>query len=171
LSQFKLLPGYIVSIFNPQHPFIAFTSVKEKQLPQTDNTQFRIILKETSIVQPNIISYLSLDSCGFVDVGASSFTAGQVCSLQLLLGLAGEVFLGSGSAETHEHIFNVSNLEFPHPGGPSQSQSYITTAGQSDLVLGTHLGLATSFSSFFYHFQTVAGLLIRGTLSNERSGL
>jgi hypothetical protein len=39
-------------------------------------------------------------------------------------------------------------------------------------VSGTHLRLATKFSqSLFNYFWTVAGLLMWGTLSDEKSGL
>jgi hypothetical protein len=46
------------------------------------------------------------------------------------------------------------------------------SVGQSVLVSGTHLGPATNFSpSLFNYFQTVAGLLMWGALSDERTGL
>jgi hypothetical protein len=51
----------------------------------------------------------------------------------------------------------------------SQSQRYITA---SVLVSGTHLGPATNFSpSLFSYFWTVAGLLMWGAFSDEKSSL
>jgi hypothetical protein len=47
---------------------------------------------------------LPSDSCGFVDVGALSLTIGRVCRLNLLLGLASAVILGSESRGTRDHI-------------------------------------------------------------------
>jgi hypothetical protein len=54
--------------------------------------------------------------CYFV---APSLTRGRVCNLlvQLLLGLARAVTLGSKSRRTHDHIL-LSNLRLPWPGGP-----------------------------------------------------
>jgi hypothetical protein len=47
------------------------------------------------------------------------------------------------------------------------------SVGQSILVSGTHLGLMANFSSLFSwnYLQTVAGLIIMGVLSDERTGL
>jgi hypothetical protein len=54
--------------------------------------------------------------CYFV---APSLTRGRVCNLlvQLLLGLASAVTLGSKSRRTHGHIL-LSHLRLPQPGGP-----------------------------------------------------
>jgi hypothetical protein len=53
-----------------------------------------------------------------------------------------------------------------------QSQSYITSDSQSVLVSGTHPGPATNFSHSLYHyFYTLAGLLMRGAHSDEKSRL
>jgi hypothetical protein len=48
-----------------------------------------------------------------------SLTRGRICNLlvQLLLGLARAVTLGSKSRRTHEHIL-LSHLRLPQPGGP-----------------------------------------------------
>jgi hypothetical protein len=62
------------------------------------------------------ISFRQLRVCYFV---APSLTRGQVCNLliQLLLGLARAVTLGSKSLRTHGHIL-LSHLRLPQPGGP-----------------------------------------------------
>jgi hypothetical protein len=56
---------------------------------------------------------------------APSLTRGWVCNLlvQLLLGLARAVTLGSKSRRTRDHIF-LSHLRLPQPGGPG-SRIYI----------------------------------------------
>jgi hypothetical protein len=41
-----------------------------------------------------------------------------MCSLQLLLGIASEVFLGSEYPRDPRTYFAVSNLRLPQPGGP-----------------------------------------------------
>jgi hypothetical protein len=58
------------------------------------------------------------DDCGFLDVGALSLTRGWVCNLlvQLLLGLARAVTLGSKSRRNHDHIL-LSHLRLPQLGG------------------------------------------------------
>jgi hypothetical protein len=65
------------------------------------------------------ISFRQLRLCYFV---APSLTRGRVCNLlvQLLLGLAREVTLGSKSRRTHGHIL-LSHLRLPQPRGPSSS--------------------------------------------------
>jgi hypothetical protein len=60
------------------------------------------------------------DSCVFVDVGVPSLMREQVCSLQLLLGLASTIILGSESHRTHDHIllskiWDTPNLESQVP--------------------------------------------------------
>jgi hypothetical protein len=62
------------------------------------------------------ISFRQLRLCYFV---APSLTRGRVCNLlvQLLLGLARAVTLGSKSRRTHGHIL-LSHLRLPQPGGP-----------------------------------------------------
>jgi hypothetical protein len=62
------------------------------------------------------ISFRQLRVCCFV---APSLTRGRVCNLlvQLLLGLARAVTLGSKSHRTHDHIL-LSHLRLPQPGGP-----------------------------------------------------
>jgi hypothetical protein len=61
-------------------------------------------------------SIRQLRLCYFV---AHSLTRGRVCNLllQLLLGLARAVTLGSKSRRTHGHIL-LSHLKLPQPGGP-----------------------------------------------------
>jgi hypothetical protein len=76
------------------------------------------------------------------------------------------------TTERTTHLYGVSTQTSIH----SQSQSYITTinrsVGQPVLVSGTHLGPATNFSlSLVDYFYTVAGLLMWGALSVEKSGL
>jgi hypothetical protein len=53
---------------------------------------------------------------------------------------------------------------------PSQSQSYVTTSGQS-ASLAWNKALIWGLRPDFLYFQTIAGLLIWGALSDERSGL
>jgi hypothetical protein len=62
------------------------------------------------------ISFRQLRLCYFV---APSLTRGRVCTLllQLLLGLARAVTLGSKSRRTHDHIL-LSHLRLSQPGGP-----------------------------------------------------
>jgi hypothetical protein len=52
----------------------------------------------------------------------------------------------------------------------SQSQSYITTDGQS-VSLSWNKAPVWGLRPDFYYCQTVAGLLMRGALSEERAGL
>jgi hypothetical protein len=62
------------------------------------------------------IPFGHLRVCYFV---APSLTRGRVCNLlvQLILGLARAVTLGSKSRRTHDHIL-LSHLRLPQPGGP-----------------------------------------------------
>jgi hypothetical protein len=62
------------------------------------------------------ISFISLTIAGFL-IWAPSLTRGWVCNLlvQLLLGLARAVTLGSKYSKIHGHIL-VSNLRLPQPG-------------------------------------------------------
>jgi hypothetical protein len=60
------------------------------------------------------ISFRQLRVCYFV---APSLTRGRVCTVQLLLGLARAVTLGSKSRRTHYHIL-LSHLRLPQLGGP-----------------------------------------------------
>jgi hypothetical protein len=62
------------------------------------------------------ISFRKLQLCYFV---APSLTRGRVCNLlvQLLLGLARAVTLGSKSRRIHGHIL-LSHLRLPQPGAP-----------------------------------------------------
>jgi hypothetical protein len=64
-----------------------------------------------------LIFYKSSDSCGFC-CGTPFLTRGRVCSLQLLLGLANAVFLGSKFLRTLDHILTHSNMRLPQSGGP-----------------------------------------------------
>jgi hypothetical protein len=70
--------------------------------------------------------------------GAPSLTRGWVCNLlvQLLLGLARAVTLGSKSRRTHDHIL-LSHLRLPQLGGPG-SRIYIPQEhGGPVIALGT----------------------------------
>jgi hypothetical protein len=62
------------------------------------------------------IPFRQLRVCNFI---APSLMRGRVCNLlvQLLLGLARAVTLGSKSSRTHDHIL-LSHLKLPQPGGP-----------------------------------------------------
>jgi hypothetical protein len=62
------------------------------------------------------IFFRQLHFCNFV---APSLTRGRVCKLlvQLLLGIARAVTLGSKSCRTHGHIL-LSLMRLPQPGGP-----------------------------------------------------
>jgi hypothetical protein len=50
--------------------------------------------------------------------GVPSLTGGQLCSFQLLLGLASAVFLGSESRGTHDNIILSQFFKYSQPGGP-----------------------------------------------------
>jgi hypothetical protein len=60
------------------------------------------------------ISFRELRVCYFV---APSLARGRVCIVQLVLGLAKAVTLGSKSHRIHGHIL-LSHLRLPQPGGP-----------------------------------------------------
>jgi hypothetical protein len=81
------------------------------------------------------ISFRQLRVCYFV---APSLTRGRVCNLlvQLLLGLARAVSLGSKSRRTHDHI-SLSHLRLPQPGGPgSVFISPRMSPGESPIKVG-----------------------------------
>jgi hypothetical protein len=93
------------------------------------------------------------DNCGFLDAGrgASSLTRGRICNLflQLLLGLARAVTLGSGSSRTHDHIL-LSHLRLPQPGGPG-SRIYIPQEQSGPVIpLGTGFPSVASYDSEGY---------------------
>jgi hypothetical protein len=108
--------------------------------------------------------FITVRQLRFCWYGALSLTRERVCLLQLLLVLA--------SAVSWPH-FTASDSRLPQPGGPggeSQSQSYVTTDGQS-ASLSWHKAPIWGLRPDFYFHQTVAGLLMWGALSDERTGL
>jgi hypothetical protein len=58
------------------------------------------------------------DSCGFVDLTATSLTKGRVCRLQSLLDYASAVILWSEFLSTQRPYFSVPDSGLPKPGGP-----------------------------------------------------
>jgi hypothetical protein len=88
--------------------------------------------------------FRQLRFCSFV---APSLTRGRVCNLlvQLLLGFARAVTLGSKSCRTHGHIL-LSHMRLPQPGGPG-SRIYISQE-QGDPIIppGT---VTDAFASIF----------------------
>jgi hypothetical protein len=98
------------------------------------------------------MSFRQLSVCYFV---APSLTRGQVCNLlvQLLLGLARAVTLGSKSRRTHGHILlshlRLLNLEgkvpYLYPPGVRGSSCGRQTVDQFVLVSGLPLGPITRF--------------------------
>jgi hypothetical protein len=66
---------------------------------------------------------------------ATSLTRGRVCSLQLLLGLASAVFLGSEDLESYDYILLSQFLDpLPQPGGPG-SCTYFPKEQGSPVIL------------------------------------
>jgi hypothetical protein len=123
--------------------------------------------------------------------GALSLTRGRLCRLQFLLAHANAVILGSQSRGTRDHILLSQIRDFPFrcllrlaglrwkystppPHGidysSSQSQSYVTTDGQSASLSWNKASILGLRPDFCY-CQTVAGFLMWGALSDERKGL
>jgi hypothetical protein len=125
-----------------------------------------------------------------------SLTRGWVCHIQLLLALASAVILGSESRGTRDHILLSQIRDFPFcrllrlaglrwkystspPHGntesesefeaESESESYVTTDDQSVSVSWNEAPIRGFTTRFL--LLTVAGLLMWGVLSNERTGL
>jgi hypothetical protein len=122
--------------------------------------------------------------------GAPSLTRGRVCRLQLLLALASAVIFGSESRRTRGHILLSQIRDFPFSSPPttrrvtvevfdpasarvlinSESESYVTTDGQS-ARLSWNKAPIWGLRQDLDYCQTVAGLLLWGALSDERTGL
>jgi hypothetical protein len=83
--------------------------------------------------------------------GAPSLTRGWVCNLlvQLLLGLARAVTLGSKSRKTHNHIL-LSHLRLPQLGGPGPRIYILQEQGGPVIPLGTGLPFVASYDSQRY---------------------
>jgi hypothetical protein len=77
-----------------------------------------------------------------------SLTRGWVCNLlvQLLLGLARAVTLGSKSLRTHDHIL-LSRLRFPQPGGPGPRIYSPQEQGGPVIPPGTGFSFVASYDS------------------------
>jgi hypothetical protein len=102
-------------------------------------------------------------------------------SFTMLLVLASEVIFGFESRGTRDHILRlrfetsyfVSSYDSQgYAGGiPTrvQSQSYVTTDGQSS-SLSWNKAPMWDLRPDFHYCQTIAGLLIGGALSDERTG-
>jgi hypothetical protein len=73
--------------------------------------------------------------------GEHSLTRGRVFSLQLLLGLAGALFLGSKPRETPDHNSTVSNLRLPKPRGSGSCIYFLQEQGGSVLPPGVGFNL------------------------------
>jgi hypothetical protein len=121
--------------------------------------------------------------------GAFSLTKGRVCHVQLLLPLASAVILVSESRGTRDHIFLSQIRDFPlrrllriaglrwsyltpppHGLNYLESESYITIHGQSTSV-SWNKAPTWGLRPDFYYCLRLAGLLIWGALSDERTGL
>jgi hypothetical protein len=118
------------------------------------------------------ILFSQLNICGHSPYITSSLTRGYVCRLQLLLDLASAFILGSESRGTRYHILlsQIQYFPFCRPLVCNQSQSYVTTDGQS-ASLCWNIAPMWCLRPGFYYCQTVACLLLWGALSNERTGL
>jgi hypothetical protein len=79
---------------------------------------------------------------------APSLTRGWVCNLliQLLLGLARAVTLGSKSRRTHDHIL-LSHLRLPQPGGPGHCIYIPQEQGGPVIPPGTGFPFVASYDS------------------------
>jgi hypothetical protein len=115
---------------------------------------------------------------------------GRICLLYMLLALTSAVFLRSESLGTRNHILPSQIWDFlfrsllrlagsrwrysiPPPHGwltRSESESYVTTDGQP-ASLSWNKAPFWGLRPDLYYSQTVAGFLIWGALSDERTGL
>jgi hypothetical protein len=88
--------------------------------------------------------------------GAPSLTRGWVCNLpvQLLLGLARAVTLGSKSRRTHDHIL-LSHFRLPELGGPGR-RIYIPQEQVGPVI---PLGIGFHFVAF-YDYQGYGGSIL-----------
>jgi hypothetical protein len=90
----------------------------------TDDQSVSLSLCHTTIWEPPPICLIFSKIIfwhGFFWCRTPSLTRGRVCSLQLLLDLAGSVFLEFEFLGTHHHIFTVSKL---NPLPPSKRPCY-----------------------------------------------
>jgi hypothetical protein len=77
------------------------------------------------------------------------------------------------SIQLQRHPFSTPLAEFNLTADPQlsgSSQSYVTTDGQSD-CLSWNKATIWGLRPYLYYCQTVAGLLMWGVLSDERTGL
>jgi hypothetical protein len=118
--------------------------------------------------------------------GAPSLTRGRVCLLYILLALASTVILESESRGNRDHILHSQIRDFPFrhlirlagsrwrystPKIDQKSKSsYVPTDDQS-ASLSCNKAPIWDLRPGFYYCQTVAGLLMWGVLSDERTGL
>jgi hypothetical protein len=84
----------------------------------------------------------------------------HVTSLSLTLSLTNEL----------RHVTSLSRTPDNSDNGVVESESYVTTDGQS-ASLTWNKALIWGLRPDLYYYQTVAGLLMWGTLSDERTGL
>jgi hypothetical protein len=105
--KFEDLQWYIVEVEVNLRPTVSQPVCVGVRCPSGTFDQFFFLLE---------IPFRHLRACYFV---TPSLTRGWVCNLlvQLLLGLARAVTLGSKSRRTHDHIL-LSHLRLPQPGGP-----------------------------------------------------
>jgi hypothetical protein len=102
----------------PRNSFIPFTSItlSEVEVKIRWRTVGQSILVSGTHLGPTARFLILLsNNCGFLYVGGHSLTRGWV--VQLLLGLASAVTLGSKSSRIDDHIL-LSHLGLPQPGGP-----------------------------------------------------
>jgi hypothetical protein len=118
--------------------------------------------------------------------GVPSLTRGRVCRLQLLLILASAVIFGSESCRYRGHILLshflfVTSYDSQGYGGGirprlhtgyscTESESYVTTDGQPASLSWNKAPFCGLWPNL-YCCLTVAGLLMLGALSDERTGL
>jgi hypothetical protein len=138
-----------------------------------------------------------LNTCGYSPYVISSLTRGCVCRLQLLLVLASAVILRSESRGTHDHILlspirDSPNLEGQVPVflSPRNRVARLYLQSLRSLFVASHVkvkvmsrptaqsaslpwnkALIWGLRPDLYYRQTVAGLLIRGALSDENGSV
>jgi hypothetical protein len=134
-----------------------------------------------------IIFIFQLNTCGYSPHVTCSLTRGWISRLQLLLGVASAVILGSEYRGTHDHnllsqIRDSPNLQGKVPkeqDGPVippgtglnlSSLSHVKTDDQS-ASLSWNKAPIWGLRPDFYYCQTVTGLLMCGALSDDRTGL
>jgi hypothetical protein len=121
--------------------------------------------------------------CGYSPYVSSSLTRGWICCMQLMLDFASAVILKSESHGTHDHILlsqirDSSNLMGQVPVYISLMNSLLnwvlslmlTTDGQP-ASLSWNKAPIWGLRPDLYYCVTVTDLFLRGSLSDERSGL